>query len=224
MTKIMKLECESNDSKYKIGYIDEDINFANTFKLRLKEFFDITLIPVTSKTSLNSILKIVEKSNLDCLIVDFNLKETEIVTFFGDEIIEKLRLKNPYFPTFILTSKEEELVLSEVEDNEIVRLKDELSDKKNILVTRIQNKIVRYYNMINSAETELKNLVVKKQNQKITLLEEERISEIYSFLDKIYYAEKIFPSHLAKKDNLTRLEEFVESSKDILAELIKSNK
>ncbi len=136
---------DNNPHKYKIGYIDEESQWVDRFVLRLKDAFNVFIFKLTPETSLADMIKQIEEAELDCLIVDFELKEADVIQFNGDEVIDALREKYPYFPVFIITAKEEEDVLNQVEDNDIVRLKEELDIKPEIFIQWIQNKINRYY-------------------------------------------------------------------------------
>lgn len=211
--------------KYKIGYIDEESQWVDRFTLRLKDAFDIIIFKLTPETTLDNILQQIDKSDLDCLIVDFELKEADIVQFNGDEVIDSLRAKYPYFPVFIITAKEEEDVLGQVEDNDIVRLKEELDKKPAILIQRINNKINSYYQDIHEAEKTIQSLIAKKNTQEgLSLPEEELLTEKYLFLEKINPAEKTLPGNLIQPESITKLNEFVSDTKQILAELKKIQK
>lgn len=209
--------------KYRVGYIDEESVWVSKFLRTFKDSFEVVIINPANK-SLDEILREIIDSNLDCLIADFELKETEVVPFNGDEIIEKLTEHYPYFPVFIITSKEESDVLSQVEDNDIVRLKDELTDKPGILAQRINNKISTYYKDIQEAENTIKELVLKKEQGGLSVSEEELLAEKYHFLTKISPEDKIIPDSLIDLQNSNQLSEFVAESRLILEELKKLQK
>ena len=170
-------------------------------------------------TSLDSLLKQIEDCDLDCLIVDFELKEADIVQFNGDEIIDALRSKYPFFPVFIITAKEEDDVLSQVEDNDIVRMKNELDDKPSILKQRIQNKIIQYYKAIEEAESIITKLIQKKNTEGLSLSEEELLTEKYMFLEKINPKEKMLPDNLIQPASITVFNELTSDAKEILEAL-----
>lgn len=212
---------ETIQHKYKIGYIDEESSWINKFKLTLKDSFDIVIFKPDANATLEGIFNDVVSSELDCLVVDFELKETELIPFNGDEIIERLRKKYPFFPVFIITSKEEGDVLNQVEDNEIVRMKEELTEKPAILIQRINNKISNYYKEIFDAEEEVKNLVVKMQQPPVNIKDEERLTDLYHYLHKINPDEKLIPDNLIDSQSINQLSDFVSESRQILEELKK---
>lgn len=211
--------------KYKVGYVDEEQQWIDKFSLRLRDSFDITTIKPTPETTLEGIVKLIEEAELDCLIADFELKEADVIQFNGDEVIEALRTKYPYFPVFIITAKEEEDVLDQVEDNEIVRLKNDLTDKTSMLVQRIKNKIENYHNHIREAEETITALITKKNTENgLTVSEEEILTEKYLFLEKINPNEKSLPDNLIQPKSITALNDFVADTKKILEELKKLSK
>ncbi len=212
---------ENKATKCRLGYIDEESQWVEKFTLRLKDAFEIFILPLKPETTLDDMIAQVEEAKLDCLIADFELKEADVIQFNGDEVIDALRKKYPYFPVFIITAKEEDDVLSQVEDNEIVRLKEELDKRPTILIQRIQNKIDNYHNAIRDAEKVVEQLIEKKNTGGLTGAEEETLTEKYQFFDKISPDEKILPENLIQPQAITQLHEFAADTKKILEELRK---
>ncbi len=209
--------------KYRIGYLDEESQWVERFKLRLKGSFDIYIFQIDGNTTINDIIAKVKEEELDCLITDFELKEADIIQFNGDEVIDALREKYPYFPVFIITGKEEGDVLGQVEDNDIVRLKDELDSKTDILIQRIENKIASYYSQIYDAEKTVERLIDKKHSEGLSIPEEELLTEKYLYLEKIDPDEKLLPDNLIQPESITKLNEFASEARLILEELKKLN-
>ena len=213
----------SNIMKYKIGYLDEESQWVDKFKRRLKDAFEIFTFQLTADTSISDIISQIEQEELDCLVADFELKEADIVQFNGDEVIDVLRNKYPYFPVFIITAKEEDDVLGQVEDNDIVRMKEELDTKTETLIQRIQNKISNYHNKIVEAESTIEQLIQKKNSHGLSIPEEELLTEKYLFLDKVNPEEKVLPANLIQPNSITKLNQFTDQAKYILDELKKLN-
>ncbi len=207
--------------KFRVGYIDEESQWVSKFTLRLKDSFDIIPLPLSPETSLEMMLQQIEEAKLDCLIADFELKEADAIQFNGDEVIDALRKKYPYFPVFIITAKDEDDVLAQVMDNEIVRLKEELNSKPLILIKRVQNKIENYYKSIQEADETINNLVEKRNSEGLSGEEEEILTEKYQFLEKIDPDSKVFPDNLIQPASITKLHEFAADTKKILEELKK---
>lgn len=215
---------ETEQNKYRLGYVDEESVWIETFTRKLKNSFDVVIFAITENSTIDSVFKQIEEADLDCLIVDYELKETEIIQFNGDEIIDKVRSKYPYFPVFIITGQDELNVLLQVEDNEIVRDKSELTERQEVLIQRIQNKINNYYDSIEAAkETIRKYSEIKNNGTELSITEEELLTEKFQFLEKIYPDEKIVPDNLIQPKSITKLNEFVEDTKRIIEELKKLN-
>jgi DNA-binding NarL/FixJ family response regulator len=212
----------ADNNKYKIGFVDEAPEWISQFKRFANGNFDVESFALSENTTLDSLVNEIRGKNLDCVIVDFELKESELLQFNGDEIVDKIREKTPYFPLFIITNKDEMDVLNQVEDNDIVYDKDLLtSDKKETFILRIKNKIEHYYAKIEHANQEIERLVQLKTERALTPAEEEQLSEYYLFLEKIYPDEKVLPSNLTRPESISQLNDFVENTRKILEELKK---
>ena len=210
-----------DEIKYTLGFIDEDKVWIDTFKRFATDRFNVITFDLSEDTTIEKLLSEIRHSSIDCLVVDFELKESAIIQFNGDEIIDLIREKTPYFPLFVVTCRQEDYVLNQVDDNDIVYLKSQLIDNKDNFALRINNKIERYKTQIERANQEIIRLVSLKTEKPLTPLEEEQLSEYYSFLEKTSPDEKILPSHLIKRENISRLNDFVENTKKILEELKK---
>ena len=210
--------------KYKLGYVDEESQWISKFQRALSEAFEIEVFQLDQTIGLEDLVQKILASNLDCLIVDYELKETAVVPYNGDEIVDRIRQLYPYFPMFIITSKEEEYVLTQVEDNEIVRLKEELTDRPKILTQRIENKINNYYTAIEEARKTIEDFTQLKNNGKqLDAQQEEMLYEKYLFLEKVYPEEKILPDSLSAPESVNVLNQFVEETRKALEELKKLN-
>jgi hypothetical protein len=186
--------------KYKIGYLDEESQWIDKFMMRFNDYFDIYTFKLDAQT-------------------DFELKEADTIQFNGDEVIEELRSRYPFFPVFIITSKDEDDVLNQVEDNDIVRLKDELDSKPDILKHRISNKIESYYSQIEQSEKLIQELVEKRKGDGLSPAEEQTLTDEYSFLGKINPEDRLLPDSLLQPESITKLNEFSEDAKLILEAL-----
>ncbi|MGB4775537.1 MAG: hypothetical protein WBP45_10215, partial [Daejeonella sp.] len=103
---------------------------------------------------------------------------------------------------------------------DIVRLKGELNDKRPILIQRIRSKIENYNRQIKEAEETIKRLVEKKnKDEGLSILDEELLTEKYIFLEKINPSDKTLPDNLIQPESITKLNEFVSATKEILEAL-----
>jgi DNA-binding NarL/FixJ family response regulator len=212
-------------NKYKLGILDEEEAWVEKFKRTFKETFDVYIFNLTAETVPEDIVSQLEKEELDCVIADFELNETAIVRFNGEEAINAIRTKYPYFPVFIITGQNEDYVIGQVEDNDIVRDKAEIDDKTETLIQRILNKINSHYKQIEEAEETIKGLITKRnEGATLSIPEEEMLTEKYLFLEKISPSEKTLPDNFIQPESITRLNEFVTDTKLILEELKKLSK
>ncbi|MBL7858201.1 MAG: hypothetical protein JNM57_10980 [Cyclobacteriaceae bacterium] len=210
--------------KYKLAIIEEQPDWVNQFKLKLRDDFDLIVFPLTAELTKEELAVQIEAAGVDCLIADYDLQEADVVQFNGDEIVAEYKKKFPYFPAFIITSKEEEDILPLIHDNEIVRIKDELVEKTAILIQRIKNKIDNYYESIRAAEGLIEHLVEKRNNSPLSIPEEEQLTEQYQYLEKIDPKNKELPDNLIQPASITKLDEFVKNTKIIIEELTKLKK
>lgn len=214
----------AKSNKYKLAIIEEQPDWVNKFRLKLRDDFELVVFALTPELTKEELAKQIEEAEVDCIIADYDLQEAEVVQFNGDEIVAEYKKKFPYFPAFIITSKEEEDILPLIHDNEIVRIKDELVDKTAILIQRIKNKVENYYDSIKTAEELIDQLIEKKKTEDLSLQEEEQLTEQYQFLEKIDPRNKELPDNLIQPASITKLDEFVENTKQIIEELSKLKK
>ena len=157
------------DNRYRIGFIDESPEWILQFKRFANGNFDVESFVLSENTTLEGLVNEIRSKNLDCVVVDFELKESELLQFNGDEIVEKIREKTPYFPLFIITNKDEIDVLNQVEDNDIVYDKDLVTgDKQETFILRIKNKIEHYYFRIEHANREIERFVQLKAERALS--------------------------------------------------------
>ena len=116
------------EAKYKIGYIDEDIKQVKKYSRRLKDLgFEVIGYDFYQGMSLEELMSQVYESDIDLLMIDYKLNESNIVAFNGDEVESEFYDKRPLFPHIIFTNKVEQAEPF-VEDWKI------LFDKENIFI------------------------------------------------------------------------------------------
>ncbi len=209
---------------YKIGYIDEDKGWCNTFYQYFKSDFDVILFDIISETTIESIIQDIQDNELDAVIIDFRLDESGLINFNGDAIAERLLKINPHFPLMMLTAFEQDAI-DHVEDVNIINAKDILDgcfpEKVEILKVKIRSNIDNYYSKIRKSEDRIEELVKKKNEKTIKLKEEEELTKLYIYMDEIYPEEKEIPANLIQPEAITKLNEFVSQTKEILEQLKK---
>ena len=92
--------------KYKIGFIEEDINQVKLYRRKLRDFgFDVIGYEFTKGMTLEELMNQVYNSDIDLLMIDFRLNESNIVPFNGDEVERHVYENKPLFPHIIFTKK-----------------------------------------------------------------------------------------------------------------------
>ena len=171
--------------KYTIGYVDESDEDVRLFQRFADEFFNIKeFTPVPNPDELVSDIL---SSNIDALIVDYDLKEeSPEIGYFGEAIIEKVLAVKEGFPVFIFTSHDEEGEITEQSNNvDIVIDKEDMSNNnKNKLLKKIGQKIDNYYKQIKEKEDRLLELLKKKNDVGLNHEEEDELIECDDFLEK----------------------------------------
>jgi hypothetical protein len=215
--------------KYKVAYIDEDKGWINTFYQTFKNDFDILRIEVTPESSVEAILDLLLSSELNAIVTDYLLEENAEVPFNGNKIVEEIKRIKPHFPIVMLTSFPTQAI-GHTDDVHIIYNKNILSvendreqEELEIFRTKIQSNISNYYKKIEDTNTKIEQLVEKRNNQGLDILEEEELTKLYILFDELNPEGKDLPANLIHRDSITKLNEFVNETKEILEELKKLN-
>lgn len=216
--------------KYKIAYIDEDKGWINTFYHTFKNDFEIFRMEVNQESSVESILLDIQINNLDAVVTDYLLEENAEVPFNGNKIVEALKNKRPHFPIIMLTSFPTQAI-GHTDDVHIIYTKDILTienDKDQEELDVFKNKILanisNYYKKINETNLKIEQLIEKRNSSSLDIKEEEELSKLYILFDELNPDGKDLPANLINRDSITKLNEFVNETKEILEELKKMNK
>jgi len=215
--------------KYKIAYIDEDKGWINTFYQTFKNDFDILRIEVNSESSVEAILEILISNDLNAIVTDYLLEENAEVPFNGNRIVEELKKIKPHFPIVMLTSFPTQAI-GHTDDVHIIYNKNILSvendrekEELEIFKTKIQSNISNYYKKIEDTNTRIEQLVEKRNSQGLDIPEEEELTKLYILFDELNPEGKDLPANLIHRDSISKLNEFVNETKEILEELKKLN-
>lgn len=216
--------------KYKIAYIDEDKGWINTFYHTFKNNFQIFRMEVNQESSIESILLEIQINNLDAVVTDYLLEENAEVPFNGNKIVEALKNTRPHFPIVMLTSFPTQAI-GHTDDVHIIYTKDILTienDKDQEELDVFKNKILanisNYYKKINETNLKIEQLIEKRNSSGLDIKEEEELSKLYILFDELNPDGKDLPANLINRDSITKLNEFVKETKEILDELKKMNK
>lgn len=216
--------------KYKIAYIDEDKGWINTFYHTFKNDFEIFRMEVNQESSVESIILDIQINELDAVVTDYLLEENAEVPFNGNKIVEALKSTRPHFPIIMLTSFPTQAI-GHTDDVHIIYTKDILTienDKDQEELDVFKNKILanisNYYKKINETNLKIEQLIEKRNSLGLDIKEEEELSKLYILFDELNPDGKDLPANLINRDSITKLNEFVKETKEILEELKKMNK
>lgn len=211
--------------KYKLVYVDEDDGWLNTFYQTFKGDFEILRIKADSTTTLDGIVNTIFENEVDGLVTDYLLDETGEVDFNGNKIVDAVRSYKPHFPAIMLTAHEPQAI-SQTEDVNIINGKDILDGENEkrleILRVKIKSNIDRYYSLIQNTESRIEKLVEKRNNNELEPPEEEELTKLFILLDELEPEGKDIPANLIKDEAITKLNEFVSQTREILDELKKA--
>ena len=212
---------------YKIAHIDENAASINNFYQNFKGDFEILKIKVDAQSTIDLIIQEAFENQVDAIVVDFMLDEEGDVNFNGNQIFDKIRKIRPHFPIVMLTSFEPQAI-DHMEDVHIIYSKDildgESEDELEIFKTKLKSNIERYYSKFQNTEIKIEALVKKKNESGLEPSEEVTLTKLFILMDELDPEGKELPTNLIQSGTITKLNDFVSQTKEILEELKKANK
>ena len=212
---------------YKIAHIDENAAAINNFYQNFKSDFEILKIKVDANSTIDLIIQESFNNKVDAIVVEYMLDEEGDVNFNGNLIFDKIRKIRPHFPIVMLTSHEPQAI-DHMEDVHIIYSKDildgESEDELEIFKTKLKSNIERYYSKFQNTEKSIEELVKKKNESGLEPSEEETLTKLFILMDELDPEGKELPANLIQSGTITKLNDFVSQTKEILEELKKANK
>ena len=167
-------------------------------------------------------------SNPDAIITDFLLNDIKKyikynVPYNGVDIVNEFLKIKEKFPCFIITSFDSQAINS-ANDVNIVYVKsfgdNETPRNGNItFLEKVKFQIDKYRNMIKSYEEEVKYLTHLREAQPLTIIEEERLIQLYSMLEKSIDKRSGLPVEFLRSENSNKIEELIRKTDEIINEL-----
>lgn len=200
--------------KYKIGFIEEDINQVKLYRRKLRDFgFDVIGYEFFKGMSLEELMNQVYNSDIDLLMIDFRLNESNIVPFNGDEVERHIYENKPLFPHIIFTNKVDQAEpdvddIKIVFDKEIVFPDDNGEDnpKTKHFINVLTKSIEQYQRHIEKRKQLITELIDKENKEGLSIEEKNLLlatqRELIS-LDKMTILE--VPENLISTDNLDKI-------------------
>lgn len=220
------------ETKYRIGYIDEDEQQVKKFTRNLRPYgFEVIGYEFHKDMSAESLMEQVYDSDIDLLMIDYKLKESNIVGFNGDAIESLIYKTKPLFPHIIFTSDVDQAE-AHVEDWKIIFdkgdifIEDEV-DKTNSerFVKMLNRSIEQYKNYVESMKLALTTLLQKGEKEGLNAAEK---SEALSLQDELNNLDKSkkdeIPKQLISIEKLENLAKNRKEAEEFLQSLINKAK
>jgi hypothetical protein len=220
------------EPKYKIGYIDEDINQVKKYQRRFRKYgIEVIGYDFENEMSLEDLMEQVYKSDIDLLMIDYKLNETNKVTFNGEEVERAFYDTKPLFPHIVFTNKIEQAE-PHVEDWKIIFDKDDIfSEDENDeikvqhFITTLERSIEQYRKHIQRRKDDISNLLEKGKVEKLNPGEKHTLLSLQKelkILDNTYQVE--VPDYLMISQNLTETDNLKNEAEELLQKLIDKRK
>lgn len=218
-------------NKYKILLIDEQLEDIDSFLDYVENSSISESFQVEKTYPLETIEEMIEyiiSSNPDAIITDFLLNDIKKyikynVPYNGVDIVNEFLKIKEKFPCFIITSFDSQAINS-ANDVNIVYVKsfgdNETPRNGNItFLEKVKFQIDKYRNMIKSYEEEVKYLTHLREAQPLTIIEEERLIQLYSMLEKSIDKRSGLPVEFLRSENSNKIEELIRKTDEIINEL-----
>lgn len=219
-------------AKYVIGYIDEALTQVKKYQRRFRDY-DIEIIGYNFSRgmSLEELMVQVYESNIDLLMIDYKLRETNIVSFNGEAVESEFYENKPLFPYIIFTNKVDQAEPF-VEDWGKIFDKDEIfpeegedQEKVQRFITTLTKKIEQYRNHIEKKKNQISDLIIKGNNEGLNSAEQDKLISLQrelKDLDKSKTTE--VPEKLISYEKLEDLSKTRKEAEAYLQSLIDKNK
>lgn len=204
---------------YRVGYIDEEETWRNTFYQHLKGDFEVVLYDLTDESTLDSIVDWVFQFKLDMLVVDFRLDASGIIDFNADRIIEKMQERNLFFPMIVFTSHELD-ALDYISNANMLNAKEM---NREVLVKKLTKIINEYYERIHSIKQRLKELEAIRLTVGLNPSEEDEYVEKNNIIDKYTNAREHISRTFYSEDTNKRLDSLITKTEELLARIPKTD-
>lgn len=207
----------TDSREYKIGYVDENDDDITLFLQYFSDYFTIKILKLDSTSTIKEVISWVLDSQLDLIIVDFDLKEKLEIDFFGSDILKELNEHYLNFPMFMLTSHEVKAINeSDASIDDVIYSKNEVYKNIDIFVIRFNNKIFKYKSEISKAQKRHEELAQKPD---LNFEEEDEFLKLDDFIENVYDKKSSTPKVMKNTKSLEKLNELVDKADKILQKI-----
>lgn len=220
------------ETKYRIGYVDEDVKQVKKYQRRFRKFgFEVVGYDFTQGMTIDELMEQVYNSNIDLLMIDYKLDESNLVVFNGEAVESAIYDAKPLFPHIIFTNKKDDAE-PHVEDWKIIFDKDEIfsegeEDDKKIqhFIITLERSIEQYRKHIERRKIDISNLLEKGKNQKLNADEKHILLKLQKELKVLDPSSEIeVPEYLLLSENLSEVEDLKNEAEEFLKNLIEKKK
>jgi hypothetical protein len=222
------------ETKYKIGYIDEDDKQVKKYRKRFRDFgIEIIGYEFQQGMSIEDLMEQVYQSEIDLLMIDYKLDESSKVFFNGEAVEREIYDKKPLFPHIIFTNKREDAEHF-VDDWKIIFSKDEIpnkndedydEDKTKHFITSLIKSIEQYKQRIESRKSKISELLIKGEKEGLDSSEKDTLITLQRELGILDSTKKKeVPEKDISFENLEDLEKTRKEAEEFLQSLIKKRK
>nr|WP_315101734.1 chemotaxis protein [uncultured Catonella sp.] len=165
---------------YRIGFIDDDRDSYEDYKVRLARK-DIELLYPDGVTEMSEIIEWILSKCIKCFIIDYKLNKK--FKFLGTELVAYINMKIPDLPCLILTNYPEEsinenLVITNLIEDRSVLATDDIEG----FAIKIKQAVAVFENRLRKCHDYYETLLKAKKNGSISAIEEEQFIDLYKLL------------------------------------------
>ena len=221
------------ETKYKIGYIDEDDKQVKKYRKRFREFgIEIIGYEFQQGMSVEDLMEQVYQSEIDLLMSDYKLDESSKVSFNGEAVEREIYDKKPLFPHIIFTNRREDAEHF-VDDWKIIFSKDQIpnkndedynEDKTKHFITSLVKSIDQYKKRIKSRKNKISGFLLKGEKEGLNSSEQDTLIALQRELGVLDNTKKEVPEKEISLENLDDLEKTRKEAEEFLRSLIKKRK
>ncbi|SMN14780.1 hypothetical protein CRYPA_720 [uncultured Candidatus Thioglobus sp.] len=210
--------------KYKILFVDEveaDIRRFQRYVHKNDTNKDFELVVKIPENNLDNLLNEIKDEKFDAIITDHKLHEENAnISFDGLDLVKAILSVKMNFPCFILTSFDDEAVVSG-DDVNIVYIKGLMDADAEVkahatFLDKIKNQILHYRKKIHDAENELLALIKQSEVQPLNAKEEDRLLELDILIEQSIDKKSTLPKHLKSRTNLDKLHKMIRNTDELL--------
>ena len=187
----------------------------------------LNAICVYPEADLKDMLDKIEECRPDAIVTDFLLNDIKEdlkynISYNGVDLVSEYRKMRPGFPSFIITSFDNDAV-SQTDDVNLVYVKGLLTNgeigSKAKFYDRVIEQVSKYKTSVNNAQDELLKLMEKRHHETADLADERRIIELDDFLEKSLDYYQSVPAQMKELDNLKKMSSLIDRVDELIAKL-----